>query len=422
MNVLGLAVGVALGMLFGASHLSTIAGTLGLSFSILSLPLQIVTAPVSTLTGLFGAVWPVLLSLLTLHTVITALFYVMARNAVAGAGLGAVLRNNTEFFARGALAGICAGANFVLLMAILGATVVGIPLGILFGLLALILVGAAAFPGASQGRVYQGFLSWAAWMLPMTWVIQILGLTILILDIVARMLGLPALPLFGGTANPAMRLRFDWRFGAVIVHGGFFTIQGGGYTAGNIVFVNFGHTNQPDTLTAVSGLVETFRSVTQHELGHTLSGGAFGSLFWIVGALDQNVFSAPPGTQAYSEQAAESNRRMASPVDRWVDLWGTAANTPPTATIATTDGAIVVPVGTGVTAIAGITDPEPVEFVSFYWEESPTGLPGSFVPATPPFGPSLAINRFAPATVTLSLIVNDGIQNSAPATLTLTWA
>jgi hypothetical protein len=45
----------------------------------------------------------------------------------------------------------------------------------------------------------------------------------------------------------------------------------------------------------------------EHEVGHTLNLGAFGSLFHLVGAIDENLPVIGSGHKAFSELLAESN-------------------------------------------------------------------------------------------------------------------
>ena len=76
----------------------------------------------------------------------------------------------------------------------------------------------------------------------------------------------------------------------------------GGYTPGNFVYIS---TSAP---ASVRG------GILEHELGHTLNNAAFGSIWHVVGWIDENfVPKGGRGDKAYAERLAESHNPA------WVD-------------------------------------------------------------------------------------------------------
>jgi len=190
-------------------------------------------------------------------------------------------------FMRGFLIGINTGLNGLVAFALfdyIAGLEAGIAVGIILGLFNFLCV----FSPISQSGVYQGFIGWLAWLMPMSWLIVALGLVFLIVSWL--------LHLVTGGKVPYLRIedmKIDWKTGTIFVKGGLVANLNYADTAfnmGNFSFVDY-----------KSGAWHM-----EHEAGHTLNLTAFGSLFHLIGALDENVIPGR-GARAFAERIADSN-------------------------------------------------------------------------------------------------------------------
>jgi hypothetical protein len=233
----------------------------------------------------------------------------------------------------GALIGVNAGANFMLVFAAMF-MIFGIP-GLAIAPTAATVLSVinalAAVPQLASAPWFAAILGWSSWAMPMSWPATALGLIVFL----GNAIGIP----FGVLYRPWC----EWWTGTVILHGGWIYAGRNGFNLGNFSFFHpdFGDASpwfDPD-----QGLVSphSAQALAFHETGHTLNVAACGSLFHVIGFLDQNVLT---GAFAYAEQLGEGHfHNVEGP---WVDWWqpqiaaiGTAANVLPT----TTNPAIVAP-------------------------------------------------------------------------------
>lgn len=166
---------------------------------------------------------------------------------------------------------------------------VGIVIGVVLALFNFLLV----FQAISNSQVYEGFLGWLNWLMPMSWVVAGLGLAFFVLNLVGGIIGALGATFFKLTGMDA-----DWKTGTFFTKGGWISNLNPIDTAfnmGNFAFVD----------SAYSSMAK------EHEAGHTLNLGAFGSVFHVIGAIDENVLRR--GADAYAEKLAESNDPSASP-------------------------------------------------------------------------------------------------------------
>jgi RHS repeat-associated protein len=187
-----------------------------------------------------------------------------------------------ESFTRGFLIGLNAGMNKILVdvMSILPTN-----LGTALGVINLL---ASVEPVAHSG-LYQGVLGWSNWVMPMSWAMNGLGLTFFVID----MLFAP----FTGIKN----IDVDWKTGTLFI--------GGGLIHGSKPF-NLGNFSFSKT--------ELDQARMEHEMGHHLSLGAFGSVFHVIGALDEGGRTDNSGQSAYPERIADSNvGSFPSTVPQW---------------------------------------------------------------------------------------------------------
>jgi hypothetical protein len=203
-------------------------------------------------------------------TLVTALFAVFYAAAGKMAGLP------TGGLMRAFLAGLNAGLNTVLA-------------GIIFGPIAGTVTGVvnvlAAFDFFSRSRLYHAVLGWSGWFMPMSWPATSAGFFCFFLN------AIPAV--FTVNRNEAVRVQrvvIDRGTATVLMEGGWTFLPGfrGGFNLGNFAF-----------LTPGSG-------VAAHETGHTLNVAAFGSIFHLIGAIDQNIIRSVP-ENAYAERCADSH-------------------------------------------------------------------------------------------------------------------
>ena len=228
------------------------------------------------------------ISLASLFVVVGAaiISYVIA--AIAGA----FTKSNTSFeeFMRGWLVGMNASLNGLLLISLFelsGNMFVGILAGKLISVFILISV----FQPISQSEIYQGFLGWFNWFMPMSWLVVALGFIFCFVSFLGHAFTL-------GKVNylKIQSAAADWKTGTFFIKGGLISNLNPIDTAfnmGNFSFVDY-----------KSGAWHI-----AHEAGHTLNLAAFGSLFHLLGAFEENVIN---GANAYSERIAESNNSGAS--------------------------------------------------------------------------------------------------------------
>jgi hypothetical protein len=188
-------------------------------------------------------------------------------------------------FMRGWLIGLNTALNVVLgfsIVALFAGTAGGIVFAIILGLINLLCV----FAPISQSEFFQGVIGWLNWLMPMSWLIVALGFLFMLFSFL----------LHAVTAGKVAYLRvqrmgMDWKTGTIFMKGGLvanLNYLDTAFNMGNFSFVDY----------------KSGDWHKDHEAGHTLNLAAFGSLFHLIGALDENVVR---GANAYSERLAESN-------------------------------------------------------------------------------------------------------------------
>lgn len=206
---------------------------------------------------------------------LTATIFIYAAAAMSfltGVALG-------EFFSRGALVGVSAGANLIIMSAI-----PWLPIG--FGPTVFIILLLALIPPIAANRFYQRVLGALGWVLPLNYLMLPLGVLLFVV----------AAP-FAIAAAPAGGVRWDWLTWTVETSGGFVltTFARTAFNIGNFTFIPGAPTSF-----ATAG-------VSAHETGHTLNGSAFGGFFYWIGAVDENVPPLMRGAAAHSEMLADGH-------------------------------------------------------------------------------------------------------------------
>ncbi len=189
-------------------------------------------------------------------------------------------------FLRGMLIGVNAGMTFVFAALVFG-LLFGLTAGLIIGITLGVINFLAAIDTIAQSEVYQGVLGWSTWLMPTAWVVIALGAVFWILNVLGFLLT------FGQVdALKVDGMRVDWKTGTIFTKGGWISNLNAIDTAFNMGNFSFVDTNFSDPNWAM-----------EHEAGHTLNLGAFGSAFHFIGFVDEMI----TGASAFSEQLAESN-------------------------------------------------------------------------------------------------------------------
>ncbi|HEU5218624.1 MAG TPA: hypothetical protein VFU23_08190 [Gemmatimonadales bacterium] len=222
---------------------------------------------------LVPAIWPLLIA----YGGVVLVAYLIGAVAIGNSG--------GEFF-RGFLIGVNAATNWAIGMVVYPAIVgsaAGIAMAIGVGV-TLLLSTVGVFSG---NGVFQALLGYMNWILPASWLVVALGFLFFLGSLLGALaVGLPGVEFFKIT-----KVVFDWTTGTLFLKGGWIANLNPLHTAfnmGNFAFVDQGYDDMAIT----------------HEAGHTLNLAAFGSVFHLIGAIDENVLR---GENAFSECLAESH-------------------------------------------------------------------------------------------------------------------
>lgn len=195
---------------------------------------------------------------------------------------------------RGLLIGLNSAANFGLLWLLLDDPLGPMAVGI--AATAAVINLLACIDSVSHSGAYKTILGWANWIMPMSWLVTGLGI---IFVLVSWLLHLVITVPFGADFTrvgiqkgplAGRALYMDWSTGTLFIFGGLVANLNRLKTAfnmGNFAFVHY---------RANSGYL-------RHEAGHTLNLAAFGSLFHLIGAVDE-IFARH---RAFAELLADSN-------------------------------------------------------------------------------------------------------------------
>jgi RHS repeat-associated protein len=249
----------------------------GLSFwsvlgAIVGVIVGVIVGALFVVSLFFGVGW-VLLAIAGIIAIVTA-GYLAARFTSGGA---------SDFF-RGFLIGFNAGLTFILATAV-GLTFLPVGWALAIGIVLGVIVMLSAIDTVAQNPVYQGILGWTSWFMPTTWVINGLGLAFFVLNFLGALFTLWQVDSLAITG-----MGIDWKTGTIFMKGGWISNLNTFDTA-----FNMGHFAFVDRNSASYHI--------DHESGHTLNLAAFGSVFHLVGFIDEMI----TGSSAYSEQLAESH-------------------------------------------------------------------------------------------------------------------
>ncbi|MEM7368530.1 MAG: hypothetical protein AAF587_07990 [Bacteroidota bacterium] len=222
--------------------------------------------------------WILLFAVASTHFVLLYLFASRFQRTPLGEGL------------RGAIIGLNAGLNTVLLYQLSGSWIVA---GILGGLVFL-----SAFLFISRHSWYHTVLGYSNWLLPMSWPVSYIGLLIYLVNLLVAPIGYMH-PLLRALR---VRLYIDLSTSTFTMYGGLIRPFKGfsGLNMGNFIFINPG-----------------WEHLLRHEIGHLFSLAAMGSVFHYIGGIDENYLQQNYW-EAYAEYLAESyNSPSASGMSMW---------------------------------------------------------------------------------------------------------
>lgn len=177
--------------------------------------------------------------------------------------------------------GLAAGANAAVLAWLVG------PVGLAVAAVAL----PSSISRARRSPAYRAALGWLSWLMPLSWPSTALGVCVLAANLVASL---------AARNRGACRIRsvgLDSATGTLLLHGGLANLPRTGWNCANIAFCHHG--------------LEPWEAddLFRHETGHTLNVAAFGSVFHLLGWVDEVVLRR--GERAFAEVLAESHRSPA---------------------------------------------------------------------------------------------------------------
>ena len=199
-------------------------------------------------------------------------------------------------FMRGWLVGLNAVLNVAFGFG-LGSHVLGTTGGAIFATAIGLVNLLGAIGPVSRNGFYQGLIGYLNWLLPMSWLIVAIGAAFYLFSFLLYLV----------TAGQVEYLKVqdcsaDWTTGTLFIKGGLIAnlnVLDTAFNMGNFSFVDY-----------KSGAWHK-----DHEAGHTLNLAVFGSVFHLIGAVDENLLR---GANAYSERIAESNSSSGgSTIEMW---------------------------------------------------------------------------------------------------------
>ena len=218
-----------------------------------------------------------LLAVAGLIALMTVSYAVAANNQ--GSALG-------EFF-RGFMIGLNAGMNATFL-AMMG------PVGAFLGGFLGTMIFLGSIDEVAALDAYQGIIGWSNWFMPMSWLVIGVGAIMWVLNGLGHLFLWEIPNLWGGGVS-AFRItgfKMDWSTGMLATRGGWVSNANPIQTAYNMG--NFAYVDNDSSGWHLD-----------HEAGHNLNLGVYGSVFHFIGFIDEMV--AGNGSGAYSEQLADSN-------------------------------------------------------------------------------------------------------------------
>lgn len=243
-------------------------------------------AIVGVIVGIVAGILFVLACAASFGLAVLALAGIIALYTVGYLGARFTEGGGREFF-RGFLLGLTIGLNTVFLAA-LANKAIGLGAAIVVGIVVLGLTLPAISDEAAQNEVYQGILGWLNWLMPMSWVVNGLGLLFFLMNVRAA-----TLTAWQAQGAAITEIAADWKTGTIFLRGGWISnanAWNSAFNMGNFAFVD------DESRRTIEGHQE-------HEAGHTLNLAAFGSVFHLIGWIDEAI-DRPP---AFSEMLARGN-------------------------------------------------------------------------------------------------------------------
>lgn len=226
---------------------------------------------------------------LKLHWIVLVVIGSLSLVGYIVAAVAANSRSQTTVFGefmRGFLVGLNAAANGVLAFSLIqtfAGLIGGLIVGLVLGILNLLVV----LGPLSRSGFFQGVVGYLNWLMPMSWPIVALGFVFTLFSYF-----LHAVTIGKVAYLKVEKMRVDWKTGTVFIKGGLIAnlnYLDTAFNMGNFSFVDY----------------KSREWHIDHEAGHSLNLTAFGFIFHLIGALDENA--TPRGENAFAERIAESN-------------------------------------------------------------------------------------------------------------------
>jgi hypothetical protein len=211
---------------------------------------------------------------------------------------------------RGVLIGLNSGLNLLIGWWLLGGLSYGVAVAAGLALIGYLSV----VPPVAYSRIYHFILGWLSWLMPMSWPVHAIGLALLILSLIGFLiLGLP----FRIRTFQVTRFGWNWSEGTFFLVGGWVSNANyaqSGFNLGGFIFMHW------NWAARVPWDIPSWDWLLEHETGHGLSLAAFGSIFHLVEAIDENLPVIGRGEKAPAEHIADSNAYPHRP--GFIAQWG----------------------------------------------------------------------------------------------------
>jgi hypothetical protein len=209
-------------------------------------------------------------------------------------------------FMPGVLLGLNTGVNGVLIAALVGPIV---------AVVICVLPALAVIEPVARSEIYQAFLGWGNFILPMSWLIVGLGLLFFVVSLILALINRA----IHSTTLAIQKVKLQAKTGTTFLVGGLAgnanaNPKSTGFNMGCFAFIR--RDKSSDYL-------------FEHESGHTLNLGIWGTVIHLIGALDENVFGGH--ANAYTELFAESHVPTSDRLGPIFPMWGEPEGAPATA-------------------------------------------------------------------------------------------
>jgi hypothetical protein len=271
--------------------------------------------PLKLMAGYLGYFFATAPGLITIGA--TILFYIVGAYFVRKSTVTPPepdrVENETAALMRGLMVAFSSGMNLILASNIYGA-LFDETVGLVIGLVLFTLGILASIRAVAQNAFYQGLIGWTCWLAPMSWPVLLLGVALLLFSLFFGLFGLAGIDFLkvgGDKTDPTVDASVQGKIVAANWATGTFFLVGGiagnanfrktAFNMGNIGFIH----RKADS------------DHRHHEAGHNLSLFAFGWIFHLIGAGDENVVGRGAGALAELLAESHANRTARERLQMW---------------------------------------------------------------------------------------------------------